>query len=113
MPVQLGNVIRIRPRNISGWLEFLRCLYLADMHEEGLEYALLAHEQTDQKPVFLFFQTLFLLALGKSKDALLMLETAMQKSPKHFKEILDINPSLLQHQQVVEILARYKKKKSR
>lgn len=109
----LGNVIRIRPRNISGWLEFLRCLYLADMHEEGLEYALLAHEQTDQKPVFLFFQTLFLLALGKSKDALLMLETAMQKSPKHFKEILDINPSLLQHQQVVEILARYKKKKSR
>ena len=49
----LGNVVRVRPRKISGWLELLRCLFLAGMYEEGCEYADFALEQTDQKPIFL------------------------------------------------------------
>lgn len=109
----LGNVIRIRPRNIGGWTEFLRCLYMAGMFEEGLEYAALAFEQTDGKPIFLFYNSLFLYETGKVKEAVLYLEKAMTVSPKGIKEIIDISPSLLQDQQVVEVIARFKKKKPR
>lgn len=109
----LGNVIRIRPRNINGWTEFLRCLYMADMFEEGAEYAVMAFEQTDSKPVFLFYKSLFLFAAGQTKESLLYLENAMSVNPKLIKQIIEINPSMLQNQQVVEIIARFKKKKQR
>jgi len=36
---------------------------------------------------------------------------AMEKSPKQLKKFIDLNPSILQNSQVVDILARYKKGK--
>jgi hypothetical protein len=32
----------------------------------------------------------------------------MQKSPKLIKQLIELNPSLLQNQQVVELITRYK-----
>ncbi len=107
-----GNVVRTRPKNISGWTELLKCLYKAEMFEEALEYAGFAYEQTDSKPIFLFYKSAFLFALGKTKEALLQLETGMNKNPKLVKRFIEINPSLLQVQAVVDIIARFKKKKS-
>lgn len=109
----LGNVIRVRPRHTNGWIEFLHCLHLAGMFEEGVEYAALAFQQTDSKPVFLYFSGLFLFETGKTKEAMLQLEKAMNINPKFIKQIIEIKPELLQNQQVVEIIARHKKKKSR
>jgi len=34
-------------------------------------------------------------------------------NPKLIKQFIEINPAILQQQQVVELIARYKKKKSR
>ena len=34
-----GNVVRVRPKNMNGWIELLKCLYKAEMFEEALEYA--------------------------------------------------------------------------
>lgn len=107
-----GNVVRTRPKNINGWVELLKCLYKAEMYEEALEYAGFAYEQTDGKPIFLFYKTVFLFMLGKSKEALLQLESGMDRNPKLVKKLIEINPSLLQVQQVVDIIARYKKRKS-
>lgn len=107
-----GNVVRVRPKNINGWLELLKCLYTADMLEEGIEYAGFAFEQTDGKPVFLFYKSAFLFALGKSKEALQFLETGMLRNPKLIKKFIEINPSILQVQQVVDLIARYKKRSS-
>ncbi len=107
-----GNVVRVRPKNINGWIELLKCLYKAEMMEEGLEYAGFAFEQTDGKPIFLFYKSIFLYALGKSKEALLHLETGMTRNPKLIKKFIEINPSILQVQQVVDLIARYKKRKS-
>jgi tetratricopeptide (TPR) repeat protein len=107
-----GNVVRVRPKNMNGWIELLKCLYKAEMMEEGLEYAGFAFEQTDGKPIFLFYKTAFLYALGKSKEALLHLETAMTRNPKLIKKFIEINPSILQVQQVVDLIARYKKRNS-
>ncbi|MEO7263840.1 MAG: tetratricopeptide repeat protein [Ferruginibacter sp.] len=108
----LGNVVRVRPKNINGWTELLRCLYNAEMYEDGTEYAQFAYEQTDNKPVFLFYKSIFLFAEGQPKEALLLLEKGMATNPKLIKKFIELNPSILQQQQVVEIIARYKKKRS-
>ena len=107
-----GNVVRVRPKNISGWLELLKCFYAAGMFEEACEYADFAWEQTDQKPVFLFYKSIFLFALGKTKEALTQLENGMSLNPKLVKKFIELNPSILQNQQVVEVIARYKKQRS-
>ena len=82
------------------------------MLEEALEYAGIAFEQTDGKPIFLFYKSAVLFAMGKSKEALLHLETAMNRNPKLVKKFIEINPALLQLQQVVDVIARYKKRNS-
>lgn len=108
----LGNVVRVRPKNINGWVELLNCLYKAELWEDGLEYAAFAWEQTDYKPIFIFYKAALLFASGKPKEALLQLEEAMVKNPKLVKKMIELNPSILQNQQVVDIIARFKKKKS-
>jgi tetratricopeptide (TPR) repeat protein len=108
-----GNVVRVRPKNTVGWTELLRCLYEGEMYEEGLEYSSFALEQMDSKPVFIFYKSLFLMASGKTKEALIYLDNGMSINPKLIKHIIEINPSLLQHQQVVEIISKYKKTKGR
>lgn len=106
-----GNVVRVRPKNMNGWLELLRCLLSAGLFEEGTEYADFALEQTDRKPIFLFYKSMFLFAEGKFKEAALNLENGMTANPKLIKKFIELNPSILQHPQVVEIIARYKKQK--
>ncbi|MBC7866423.1 MAG: tetratricopeptide repeat protein [Gloeobacteraceae cyanobacterium ES-bin-316] len=107
-----GNVVRVRPKNINGWMELLKCLFVGGMIEEGKEYADFALEQTDQKPIFFFYKSMFLFADGKTKEGLLQLENGMALNPKLVKKFIELNPSILQHPQVVEIIARYKKQKS-
>lgn len=107
-----GNVVRVRPKNMNGWTELLKCLYKAEMLEEAMEYANFAFEQTDGKPIFLFYKSAFLYAMGKPKEALLHLETAMSRNPKLIKKFIEINPAILQVQQVVDLIARYKKRNS-
>ena len=109
----LGNVVRVRPRNVNGWIELLNCMYQSELYQEGFEYAAHAFEQTDSKPIFVYYKTAFLFALGQSKQALIYLEHALTASPKLIKQFIEINPSILQHQQVVDLIARYKKNNSR
>jgi hypothetical protein len=52
-----------------------------------------------------------LLASGKTKEAIIYLEKALQLSPKGLKKFIELNPSLLQNQNVVDTIARYKKPK--
>lgn len=106
-----GNVVRVRPKNLNGWIELFKCLYKAEMFEEAMEYAGFAYEQTDGKPVFLFYKSAVLFAMGKSKEALLQLESGMSRNPKLIKKLIEISPSLLQLQPVVDIIARFKKKR--
>ena len=70
-----GNVVRVRPKNINGWIELLKCLYKAELLEEALEYAGFAFEQTDGKPFFFFIKVLFYLQWANQKKPLLQLET--------------------------------------
>ena len=107
-----GNVVRVRPKNLNGWIELLKCLYKAELFEEALEYSGFAYEQTDGKPIFLFYKSAVLFAIGRSKEALLQLEQGMGKNPKLIKKFIELNPAILQNQGVVDIIARFKKRRS-
>lgn len=107
-----GNVIRAKSKSIKGWSALLECLLKGNLLEEAEEYAQTAFDETGGKPVFLFYKTAVYFAQGKSKEALNLLEAAMEKAPKLIRKLIDLNPRLLQHQQVVDIIARYKRNKS-
>jgi tetratricopeptide (TPR) repeat protein len=104
-----GTVVRVKPRNIAGWESLIRCMITAEMLDEALEQCTAAMKATDGKPLFLFYCSTVLFAMGKSKEALLKLEMAMDKAPKMLKKFIEMNPAILQNNQVVDILARYKK----
>ncbi len=107
-----SSVVRSRPRNASGWEALVRCLYNGGFYEEGLDQAEAALRSTQGKPLFLFYRAAILFAAGKSKEGLLQLEEAMIKAPKQLKKMVELNPSILQHQAVVDLVARYKRNKS-
>lgn len=108
----LSLVVRTRPRNSLGWEALIRCLYEADYLEEAEKQVQMALQSTGNKPLFLFYQSAILFALGKSKEGLITLEIAMEKSPRILKKLIDLNPSILQNQQVVDLVARFKRNKS-
>ena len=107
-----GNVVRTKPKSSNGWLELLKCLYHAKCFDEGIEYVEHAIELTNSKPIFIFYKSAFLLAVGKSKEAIIQLESAMDKNPKLIKKFIELNPSILQNQLVVDVIARFKRSKS-
>jgi len=108
----LSNVVRVRPKNSSGWEALIRCLYKANFLEEAKEQVTAALHVTHGKPLFMFYLSNILFAMGKSKEAILYLERAMEKAPKLLKRFVELNPSILQNQQVVDILAKFKRNKS-
>lgn len=107
-----SNVVTQRPKNISSWEALIRCLYIGEYYEEALAQTMAAIQHTENKPLFTFYLTAIHMAMGKTKEALLHLENAMSRAPKLLKKLVDLNPAILQHQQVVDIVARYKKNKS-
>jgi tetratricopeptide (TPR) repeat protein len=107
-----GNVVKGRPRNRAGWEALIRCLYRAEMFEEADEQITQAMLLCKEKALFLFYRSAILFSLGRSKEALLQLENAMEKSPRQLKKFIELNPVILQNQQVVDVIARYKRNRS-
>lgn len=105
------NVVSSRPKNIKGWEALIRCLFNGEFYEEAIEQTRHALEITQGKPIFLFYQAAILLADGRNKEGLLLLESAMEKAPKLLRKCIDLYPAMLQKQTVVDLLARYKKRR--
>lgn len=107
----LANVVRVRPKNINGWVELLNAFMLGGFYEDALEYAAFAFEQTDRKSIFLYYISMLLFITGKNKEALVQLESGLNANPKQVKKFIELNPAILQMQPVVELIARYRKKR--
>ncbi len=107
-----SNVVAQRPRNISSWEALIRCLYTGGYYAEAIDQVAAARAHTDSKPIFTFYLSLIYFAMGKSKEGLLQLDAAMSRAPRLLKKMVDLNPAILQHQQVVDLIARYKKNRS-
>jgi tetratricopeptide (TPR) repeat protein len=106
-----GNVVRSRPKSVSGWEALIRCLFKAEFFEEAMEQSVAALKVTEGKPLFTFYLSASLFALKKTKEAILQLEKAMNNSPRQVKKFIDLYPAILQNPNVVDIIARYKKGK--
>jgi len=106
------TAVNARLKNASGWEALIRCMYYARLFEDGQDHVNAALQHTANRPVFLFYKSSFLFGLGKNKEALLQLENAMEQAPRLLKKFVDLNPSILQNQQVVDLIAKYKRKKS-
>ncbi|OIR14133.1 TPR repeat-containing protein YrrB [mine drainage metagenome] len=109
--IYFGNVVRSKPRNAAGWDALIRCLLKAEYYEEAGEQCVSAMKATDGKPIFIFYFSATLFLSGKNKEGLLQLETAMAKAPKLLKKFVELNPAILQNNQVIDIIAQYKKGK--
>ena len=108
--IYFSSFIKARPKNIKGWKELIKCLYDAGFYEEALQQVHNALKNTSNKPVLIFYKSAILFSLGKSKEALLLLEAAIEKYPKLIKQLVDIEPSLLQNHHVISLLAKCKNK---
>lgn len=117
--MQLGNykdaitcftlVVGNKPQNTRAREAMIRCLYKAEYFEEAAEQCVHALAATNNKPVFYFLYAACLFACAKPKEALLQLEQGISIAPKLVKKFIEINPTILQNRQVVDLLARYKK----
>lgn len=90
----------------------IRCLYKAGFYDEASEQVLAALQMTNGKALFIYYHAAVLLMRGKTKEALLQLESGLTKTPKMLKKFVELNPGILQNQQVVDILAKFKRNKS-
>jgi len=106
------NVVRLKPKSAIGWEALIKCLYDAGYYEEALKQLDNAVMMTKNKPVFTYYKALLYFVMGKRKEALLYLEEALTDAPAQLKKIIQINPSMLQHQQVADLILKYKKRKS-
>lgn len=104
-------VVRARPKGKTGWEALICCLYAAEFYDEAIEQIKAAMQQTGNNPLFLFYYSALCFAAGKPKEGLLQLERALQKAPRLLKKFVELNPSILGNQQVVDVLARFRKKK--
>ena len=86
-------------------------MFRAGLFEEGLDYSSVAFDQTDSKPVFIYFHSAFLFALGKIQESISWLEKAITVNPKFIRQFIELDPSMLSHPRVSELLARVKKRK--
>jgi tetratricopeptide (TPR) repeat protein len=107
-----SNVVQTRPRNVAGWEALIRCLYVAELYEEAMTQLHIATKVTHDKPVFLFYKAAILLAMGKNKEAILQLEKALTAAPRLLKKFVQLIPGSLQNQQIVDVLARFKRNRS-
>lgn len=107
-----STVVAQRPKNISSWEALIRCLYIGEYFDEAVQQVDAAISHTDNKPIFTFYLSAIYFAMGRTKEGLAQLESGMSKSPRLLKKLIDLNPSILQHQQVVDLVARYKKNKA-
>ena len=104
--------VNARPKNAPGWEALIRCMYYAEDYDNAYDNAIAALHFTSNKPVFLFYKSAALFGMGKNKEALLQLEEAMEKAPRLLKKFVDINPSILQNHLVVDMIAKFKRRKS-
>ncbi len=107
------NVIKVRPKNVSGYDALIRCLVRAEEFEQALHHCRVAEEHAIGSALFIYYQSGVLFLQGKSKEALVQLERALRENPRLFNKLSELVPGLLQRPQVVEILSRYIRKKKR
>ena len=105
-------VVSQSPKNRKGWEALVRCLYAGRYYDEAREQVTAAIKILNEPAIFIYYLSAILFALGKTKEAILQLENAMSKSPKLVKRFVELNPSILQNHNVVDVISKFKRRRS-
>lgn len=106
----LGLVVSMKPKNLSGWMTMLQCLYRGGYYEEGLQALSEEMPRSIIKPVFHLYKAAFLFAVGRAKDAQIFLEHGMAPNARLIKKLNDLDPAILKSPQILDAVARTGKK---
>jgi len=106
--IYFSNFIKARPKNINGWKELIKCLYNARFYEEALQQVNNALKNTTGKPLLIFYKAVILFAMREPKEAVLLLDSVMKKYPKMIRQLIELEPSLLQNHHIISLIARFK-----
>ncbi len=104
------NAVRLKPNVKTTWMALVRGLYLAKFYDEAMIQLEIAINNCGEKPEFAYYRAAILMAQGKSKEAMIHLENAYVEGPKKLNCLLNLNPEILQHPMVVDVIARNKKR---
>lgn len=107
--IHLLAAVRLRPTSVNTWQEFIRGLYISGYYDEAIIQLDAAFEKLGHKPALSYYRAAVMFAQGKTKEGILQLENSLQHSPKHVKKLIELDPTLLQHPAVLELIARYKR----
>lgn len=105
------SALQLKPQNKTNWMALLKSLMLTERYEEALLQLQDANDIIGQKPDFDYYHAGILFALGKTKEAMLFLEKALNAAPQKLKILIEIQPELLQRQSVASLVTKYKRKK--
>ena len=106
------NVVRLRPKQLTGWESLLIGLYKAGLFEEGLaqiENAVI--RLGAEKPLFHYYKALFYFGLNQPKQAQIEFEEGLIKGPRLLKRILEVEPALLQRPAIGAMILKNKKRR--
>jgi tetratricopeptide (TPR) repeat protein len=104
------NAVRLKPGNKSTWVALIRGLFIAGYYDDALTQISMARAHCGDKPDFDYYSAAVLIEMGKSKEAMLVLEQALREAPSRIKIFTELNPEYLRRSGVVELIAKYKKK---
>ncbi len=105
------NAVQLRPDIKSTWQSLVKALYTFGYYEEALTQLSIAESHYAYKIEFVYYRAVILLALGKTKDAVLHLEEALEENPKKSSALRFLDKEAPMHPVFADVLIRYKKKK--
>lgn len=106
-------VVERKPKSMMGNQSYIFCLLLDNRHEDALFMSRLAFANTNQNPVFYYYIAASLLALGKTKEGLIELESGLVANPKGFRKMFELFPGILKIPRVIDLVNQYLKKGSK
>jgi tetratricopeptide (TPR) repeat protein len=105
------NAVQLRPDMKSAWQSLIKALYVTGYIEEALTQVSVAEDQYGERVEFVYYRAVLLLALGKTKDAVLHLESALLENPKKSTALQYLDKESVLHPAFADVLVRYKKRK--
>ncbi len=108
----LALVVRARPKTSAGWEALIVCLFEAGQYGEASKQATHAYLATGEKPLFLYYRSAACFGMSQSAEGLEWLEKALGEAPKLLKKFMAVFPQALQHRALVDLLAKYKRRRS-
>jgi tetratricopeptide (TPR) repeat protein len=105
------SVVSAKPRNVKGWDALIRVLFDAGSYSEAAKQLQMARLKLGEKPMLNYYESAILLATGKVKEGLLLLEKSIEKSSKQLKTFLKLYPAAVKYSQVVELILKFKRRR--